>query len=296
MQLKRWIFNGRKSSKGAKSTMQKKDNRSYTFLLTHKTKTKIYSRRIEISKNILHTSVVGLILTVGIISLGFFKDTAFAKFQTETSIETALAVQPVQNISKAEYKSFNYDRPASTYDSVFVGGGETIISMQPFPTESDAEKNKMESQLRVIKTTSNPASLPTMWAHPGKINNEFGIRSNPFGGRSYEFHAGVDIDGETGDVVAVPANGTVVESGWKGGYGNMIEIDHGNNLKTRYGHLSKIGVSTGETVRRGQPIGLIGSTGRSTGPHLHYELRLNDRPINPRRFLPSAPPEIAAFK
>ncbi len=76
----------------------------------------------------------------------------------------------------------------------------------------------------------------------------------------------------------------------------MIEIDHGNNLKTRYGHLSKIGVSTGETVQRGQPIGLIGSTGRSTGPHLHYELRLNDRPINPRRFLPSAPPEIAAFK
>jgi len=266
--------------------MQKKDNRSYTFLLSHKTKTKIYSRRIEVSKNILHTSVVGLILSVSIITLGFFKNTAFAKFKTELPIETALVVQPVQNGSKVEYKSFNYDRPASSKDSVFVGGGGTITSLQPFPTESEAEINIIDSQLRVIKTMSNPASLPTMWAHQGKINNEFGGRSNPFGGRSYEFHAGIDIDGETGDVVAVPASGIVVESGWKGGYGNMIEVDHGNNLKTRYGHLSKIGVSIGETVRRGQPIGLIGSTGRSTGPHLHYELRLNDRPINPRRFLP----------
>ncbi|MBO0201145.1 M23 family metallopeptidase, partial [Vibrio alginolyticus] len=82
-----------------------------------------------------------------------------------------------------------------------------------------------------------------------------------------------------------PGAGRVIEAGWKGGYGNMIEIDHGNGVTTRYGHLSKIEVEVGDIVTRGQIMGLVGSTGRSTGPHLHYELRINDRPINPRVLL-----------
>jgi murein DD-endopeptidase MepM/ murein hydrolase activator NlpD len=102
----------------------------------------------------------------------------------------------------------------------------------------------------------------------------------------------MDIDGERGDIVAAPANGVVTEAGWKGGYGQMVEVDHGNGLKTRYGHLSKIEVTPGQPVTRGQLLAFVGSTGRSTGPHLHYELRLNDRPINPRRFLPPEPTEL----
>ena len=102
----------------------------------------------------------------------------------------------------------------------------------------------------------------------------------------------MDIDGERGDLVVAPANGVIVKAGWQGGYGNMIEIDHGNGLTTRYGHLSKIDVQNGDTINRGQIIGYVGSTGRSTGPHLHYELRLNDKAINPRRFLPPEPSEI----
>ena len=105
----------------------------------------------------------------------------------------------------------------------------------------------------------------------------------------------MDIDGERGDSVAAPANGIVVKADWEGGYGNLIEVDHGNGLTTRYGHLSKIGVQIGDAIQRGQLIGLIGSTGRSTGPHLHYEVRLNDKPINPRRFLPPEPAEIKAL-
>jgi murein DD-endopeptidase MepM/ murein hydrolase activator NlpD len=132
-----------------------------------------------------------------------------------------------------------------------------------------------------------------MWAHEGKINNEFGFRRSPFGGRMYEFHAGLDIDGERGDSVIAPATGTVTEAGWKGGYGQMVEIDHGNGLVTRYGHLSRIEVEAGQPITRGQLIGLVGSTGRSTGPHLHFELRLGEKPINPRRFLPPEPTEIA---
>lgn len=274
--------------------MQKNDNRFYTFLLSHKSKTKIYSRRVEISKNLFHTVVAGLILTIGVVTLGFLRNTAPANFQTNSKIETVLAAKPaaiLQNNQKIEYKSINYDRPAVSEN--VDDGDETAALSQQFPIESEADKVQMETLLRVIETTSNPAFLPTMWAHLGKINNEFGFRRNPFGGRSYEFHPGLDIGGAQGDVIAVPANGIVCETGWKGGYGNMIEIDHGNGLKTRYGHLSRIGVQAGDAVQRGQIIGLIGSTGRSTGPHLHYELRLNDKPINPRRFLPPEPLEIS---
>jgi len=156
----------------------------------------------------------------------------------------------------------------------------------------DPEDAEIEKQLRAIQATSNQVFIPSMWAHMGKINNEFGFRRSPFGGRTYEFHAGMDIDGERGDQVIAPANGVVTEAGWKGGYGNMIEVDHGNGLKTRYGHLSKIDVEIGDSITRGQVMAFVGSTGRSTGPHLHYELRLNDRPINPRRFLPPEATEL----
>ena len=273
--------------------MQKKDNSSsYTFFLSHKTKTKIYTRHIEISKNLVHTTIIGIILSLGVVSFGFFKNTALAKLIEKSPIESAVAAQTVQNNSKIEYKSINYDTRASSKNVSFNTIQPVGISNQPLVTNSEAENNKIESALRTIETTSNPAFLPTMWAHIGKINNEFGVRRNPFGERSYEFHPGLDIGGERGDTVAAPANGIVSEAGWKGGYGNMIEVDHGNGLKTRYGHLSKIEVQPGDTVERGQVIGLIGSTGRSTGPHLHYELRLFDKPINPRRFLPPEPFEF----
>ncbi len=275
-----------------------KDDRSYSFLLTHTTKTQIYIRRIEVSKKLIHSGVAGLILTFGFISLGitggFIKNTTFAKSATNIPVETSLAAQSTRNNSTTENKSINYDRPASSED-VIINSGGPAVPFQLTLVESDAEEKALESQIRLIETTTNPAFLPTTWAHLGKINNEFGFRRNPFGGRSYEFHAGMDIGGERGDFITAPANGIVINADWQGGYGNMIEVDHGNGLTTRYGHLSRIGVNIGDTVQRGQAIGLIGSTGRSTGPHLHYEVRLNDKPINPRRFLPPEPPEMRAL-
>jgi murein DD-endopeptidase MepM/ murein hydrolase activator NlpD len=270
-----------------------KDDKFYTFLLSHSTKTKIYIRRIEVSKKSLYASFASLVLMVGIFTVGFtgfFKDDLLAKLNTNISNDSALLTKQVdlsQTNPKAEYKSFNYDRPASSEEPVTGSGG-------PFSelVENEADETTLEGQLKMIEATVNPAYLPTMWAHLGKINNEFGYRRNPFGGRGYEFHSGMDIDGNRGDLIAAPANGTVIKADWEGGYGNLIEIDHGNGLTTRYGHLSKVGVQVGDTVQRGQLIGLIGSTGRSTGPHLHYEVRLNDKPINPRRFLPPAPAEI----
>jgi murein DD-endopeptidase MepM/ murein hydrolase activator NlpD len=98
-------------------------------------------------------------------------------------------------------------------------------------------------------------------------------------------HTGIDFRGEMGEPARVTANGTVVSAGWSGGYGRMVEVDHGNGLSTRYGHLSAIDVQVGQIVKIGQSIGRIGSTGRSTGPHLHYETRIDGEAVDPQKFL-----------
>ena len=117
-----------------------------------------------------------------------------------------------------------------------------------------------------------------------EFTSGFGIRSDPFLGRP-AMHTGLDFRASTGDPVRATANGKVASSGWAGGYGRMVEIDHGNGLSTRYGHLSEINVKVGDTVKIGQVIGAVGSTGRSTGPHLHYETRIDGEAVDPQKFL-----------
>lgn len=115
----------------------------------------------------------------------------------------------------------------------------------------------------------------------------FGVRSDPFRGTA-AMHAGVDIPGPVGTPIYATADGIVGRSGWVGGYGNLVELEHGGKLQTRYGHLSRIMVAPGSRVKRGQVIGLMGSTGRSTGSHLHYEVRMDGRAVNPVPYLDSA--------
>jgi hypothetical protein len=117
-----------------------------------------------------------------------------------------------------------------------------------------------------------------------EFTSGFGVRSDPFLGRP-AMHTGLDFRAQTGDPVRVTANGKVVNAGWAGGYGRMVEVDHGNGLSTRYGHLSEINVKVGQQVRIGDVIGEVGSTGRSTGPHLHYETRIDGEAVDPQKFL-----------
>lgn len=124
-------------------------------------------------------------------------------------------------------------------------------------------------------------------------SSNFGIRSDPFRG-SAAMHAGVDIRGPVGTPIYATADGVVAEAKRRGGYGNLVELDHGKGIATRYGHLSRILVSAGSRVQRGQIIGLMGSTGRSTGSHLHYEVRMDGRAVNPVPFLTSADYLLAA--
>src|SRR5262249_47088963 len=117
-----------------------------------------------------------------------------------------------------------------------------------------------------------------------EFTSGFGVRSDPFLGRP-AMHTGLDFRASMGDPVRATANGKVVSAGWSGGYGRMVEVDHGNGLSTRYGHLSEIDVKIGDVVKIGQVIGEVGSTGRSTGPHLHYETRIDGEAVDPQKFL-----------
>jgi murein DD-endopeptidase MepM/ murein hydrolase activator NlpD len=121
----------------------------------------------------------------------------------------------------------------------------------------------------------------------GWISSYFGYRTDPFTGRR-EYHQGVDIAGELGEPVVAVAAGIVTYAGKHGGYGNLVEINHGNGFVTRYGHNSKVLVTVGSTVSKGQEVALMGSTGRSTGPHVHFEVWRSGRVVNPLKYLSAA--------
>ncbi len=261
------------------------DDKSYSFLLKHSSKSKIYIKRIDISRSYLHFGSVGFFLILGISTFALGLGTIARSEVLAETLKGAAPAAAMAEESEQVLTAIDYSRPAASSEIAVNSGG-------PWENEGGEENSELEAQIGTIRLNSNPAYIPSMWAHLGKINNEFGFRRNPFGGRAYEFHAGMDIDGERGDLVVATASGTITEAGYKGGYGNLIEIDHGNGLTTRYGHLSKIEIQPGDFVTRGQLIANVGSTGRSTGPHLHYELRLNDKPINPRHFLPQEPTDL----
>lgn len=130
-----------------------------------------------------------------------------------------------------------------------------------------------------------PSSGEMQWPLSGPITSPFGMRLNPFGGGNTEFHPGIDIGVDVGTTVAAAAAGKVIIVGWVSGYGNYVAIDHGGGISTGYGHLSAFFVSVGQEVQRGQAIGASGNTGRSTGPHLIFEVRRNGTPVDPNPYL-----------
>lgn len=129
------------------------------------------------------------------------------------------------------------------------------------------------------------SSIPNLWPVEGNLTGSYGTRTDPLSGEGSEFHAGADISAPIGTPVRAPADGIVTFAATEGGYGRMIQIDHGGGISTRYGHLSKFFVFAGQEVRRGEKIGAVGNTGRVTAPHLHYEVRSNGTPMNPYRYL-----------
>ena len=170
-----------------------------------------------------------------------------------------------------------------------AAGGPFVPIRPPKPSASAFDRQLYRINLaraQIDRYNHVLVDVPVRKPVPGEIDmsSPFGVRTDPFLGRP-AMHTGIDLRGQVGEPAYATAAGTVSIAGRDGGYGNMVEINHGNGLATRYGHLSEIDVKIWQTVRIGQVIGKIGSTGRSTAPHLHYETRINGETVNQQKFL-----------
>lgn len=163
-------------------------------------------------------------------------------------------------------------------DSVSAGDIDTDAAMMLSGAASGQLSGKLDTYISLLK------SIPLGYPVSGDINSDFGFRLSPFSGKP-KMHAGVDFSIPRGSYIYSTAFGTVQKAERNGTYGLMVDIDHGNGMTTRYAHLSKILVQEGQEISRGQIVGHVGSTGRSTGPHLHYEVLMNGKARNPNKFM-----------
>jgi hypothetical protein len=159
-------------------------------------------------------------------------------------------------------------------------GGPENIEVVKINELADFYREQLDSLEKTLKNV--PIGNPIL---SDNVLSSYGYRRNPFTGRGAEYHSGIDIKGERGAPVKTMANGKVEFAGWYGGYGKCVIVKHENKLKTLYGHLSEIAVREGDKIESGQVIGKVGNTGRSSGPHLHYEIIKNDEKVNPGDYI-----------
>jgi murein DD-endopeptidase MepM/ murein hydrolase activator NlpD len=170
-----------------------------------------------------------------------------------------------------------------------ANGFEQSVAQFNFLEKNINEADLSPASLHLLPSSSlaDLNSTPTLWPVIGHLTSIFGQRMDPFSGEG-AFHTGVDISSQYGDSVRATADGIVVEAGDHAGYGRLVVVDHGFGLTTYYGHLSSLNVVVGQQLKRGDAIGNVGVSGRSTGPHVHYEVRINGAPVNPMRYLRQA--------
>ncbi|MEO0872688.1 MAG: M23 family metallopeptidase, partial [Pseudomonadota bacterium] len=192
--------------------------------------------------------------------------------------------------AEAAIRKLNLDPKmlARNIDLNAVGG--PFIPITPGMAELDPRFERLGLSLSRMATLERALDgIPQVVPHANvSITSNFGYRRDPFTRRG-AMHPGIDFRGKVGSPIYAAAPGTVVYAGWRGGYGRLVEIRHDNGLVTRYAHLARIDAKVGDSVAAGETVGGLGSSGRSTGPHLHFEVRINGKPVNPRPFLETAP-------
>ena len=279
-----------------------RDDRFYAFIVARTSRSRAHIRRICVHKRWLKAAAVVLVAVMAGLSYGFYGLTQQAehlrierenwKLRAENDKQKQELqrlnnrVDAVEDTSRklAEISGVEKDQPVRGQ-----GGPARPVDSAAALAALVAKTERLEREMRDYEDLLRRRGMtPSIWPVSGKLESGMGGRRNPFGGRGFEYHEGQDIDAVYGTPVMVAASGTVTIAGRERGYGNVIYVDHGAGLSTRYGHLSQIDVKIGQTVTRGQTIGLVGSTGRSTGPHLHYEVRINNQPVDPRQYLPGA--------
>jgi murein DD-endopeptidase MepM/ murein hydrolase activator NlpD len=189
----------------------------------------------------------------------------------------------IEDMSNELARQASLESATDIDQQVGTGGPETVAALDKAADHLEREVRQIGDRLRsdMLRLASIPAGLPVS----GYVTDGFGLRRNPFSGEGREVHEGLDIAVDFGTPVNTTADGLVVWAAPHAGYGNLVVVYHSNGITTRYGHLSRITVETGQRVRRGDQIGHAGSTGRSTGPHVHYEIRENDQPVDPTRYV-----------
>jgi len=164
------------------------------------------------------------------------------------------------------------------------GEGRLIPTFHETLQEYSFLRSATFSRFRHLSPRRQANARPDLWPVEGRLQGSFGMRIDPFSGEG-SFHRGVDITAPYGSPVRVTADGVVVQAGYLSGYGRLVVVDHGHGMQTWYAHLSRISVIPGQEVRRGEIIGGVGTSGRVTAPHLHYEVRIAGNPVNPYHFL-----------
>jgi murein DD-endopeptidase MepM/ murein hydrolase activator NlpD len=279
----------------------KKDDRLYTFIVTHTSRSRSRIRRICIHKRWLKVAPVmaALILCAAAYGLiGMYREAAHlrverenARLRGENERQRQKLEQLKDRVDAIEDASRRLAEMSGVTEENAQGergaGGPSVVMDAASIAAVEAHAAQLEAQLKTYESALREKSrIPSIWPVEGEMTDGFGGRRNPFGGSATEFHPGQDIRAERGTPVVAAANGTVVFAGTQSGYGQMVEVSHGDGLTTRYAHLSKLEVTVGQEIARGTLVGLVGSTGRSTGPHLHYEVRINGESVNPRAYLP----------
>ena len=277
-----------------------RDDRFYAFIVARTSRSRSHIRRICLHKRWLKVFAVLVFAVLCTLAYGFYGLTQQAQhLRTEQENQRLRSENERQ---RQELRNLNnrVDAVEDTSRRLAEISGlsqEQRVIMHArggpsFPVDSaglaalDNKTSQLEQQLRKYEEALREGGMtPSLQPVDGRLESGFGGRRNPFGGSSFEFHTGQDIDAPWGAPVVAAATGRVIVAGWQHGYGQVVYIDHGSGLTTRYGHLSQIGVKVGQNVLRGENLGRVGSTGRSTGPHLHYEVRINDNPVNPLPYL-----------
>ena len=276
-----------------------REERFYAFIIAHTSRSRARVQRIRIEKRSVSIfCILLLLLGVGLFYglYGLTQHAAHIRTEFENQrlrAENERQRQELEKLNNRVEKVEDTSRKLAEKSGVVdtsaglpgTGGPALPLDEMALATVT-AKMGRLEEDMKAYEAILRQRGYtPTVWPVDGKLEAGFGGRRNPFGGAGYEFHSGQDIEAPWGAAVVAGASGRVTFVGWQNGYGQLVVVDHGGGLTTRYGHLSQIDVELDQTVQRAQLLGKVGSTGRSTGPHLHYEVRINDQPVNPRQYL-----------
>lgn len=268
-----------------------------TILFVNKNQQAI--RPIQVSSKLIsnwkkYLLYLGLIFITFISAIAYLASDKYKQHEVQASLSKKVQSMRIllakMDTSALREKFIKIDNELDSLNGFLKARGIHTVYNEPVGGESDNEilspdeiADFYEGYLK--KINYNLSYTPLGYPYPGNITSTFGHRENPFSGTGVETHKGLDIKGPSGAPVKSMAKGKVEFAGVRGGYGNCVILKHGNGFETLYGHLSKIKVKVGQKIDIGQQIGNIGSTGRSTGPHLHYEVHQNGQRINPKSFL-----------